>query len=95
MIDLQNETVLLLREAAKRLPVRPHTSTLHRWARGLKDGRRLETVKMGGKVFTSVEACVRFASPSGGEPSLVNWKSSVRHISNLDIIDHELEKEGL
>lgn len=65
MIDLENETVLSLTEAAKQLPrrragKRPHVATLYRWAnRGLR-GIQLETIQVGGTLCTSAEALQRF-----------------------------------
>lgn len=61
-----DDTALIdLSEAAKRLPNRPHTSTLWRWARkGVRSragGRvRLEVRRLGGKLFTTAEALDRF-----------------------------------
>ncbi len=67
MIDLKNETIMSMAEAARRLPPRSarhrhaHVATLHRWAsRGVR-GVRLETVRLGGMRVTSVEALQRFA----------------------------------
>ncbi len=64
---LSQETVLSLSEAARLLPTRPHGSTLWRWARkGVKSraGRRirLEHIRIGHRVFTSIEALDRFVS---------------------------------
>lgn len=65
MIDMQNETVVSLTEAAKELPKRragkkPHVATLYRWAsRGMR-GVRLETLQVGGTLCTSLEALQRF-----------------------------------
>ena len=60
MLNL-NESLISFAEAAKRLPGRPHVNSLHRWRlRGVR-GVRLESVLIGGKRFTSVEALQRFA----------------------------------
>ena len=65
MIDIKDEEVLTLKDAAAILPRRrrgrkPHISTIYRWAtRGLK-GLRLETLQIGGTLCTSVEALQRF-----------------------------------
>lgn len=66
MIDIEQETLLTLSAAAKRLPHgragKPvHVATLHRWAApGGLQGVRLETIKIGGVRYTSVEALERF-----------------------------------
>lgn len=59
-IDLSSETLLSLRDAAKSLPGRPHISTIFRWRRVGVRGVRLETCRIGGRRFTSVEALNRF-----------------------------------
>lgn len=66
MIDLKTETLLTPAQAAKLRPPsragRPtHPSTIFRWmTRGIR-GCRLETIRLGGVLFTSVEALQRFA----------------------------------
>lgn len=67
MIDLNREEVISLSEAPKRLPGRPHISTLYRWAQ--RRNRPLETLKLGGRVYTSVEALTRFAEQRNGPSS--------------------------
>ncbi len=64
-IDLNNENVGTLSEVAGKLPRlggrKIHTSTLWRWAsRGLR-GVRLEHVRLGGRIITSLEAVQRFS----------------------------------
>lgn len=65
MIDIGNETLLTLTEAAKRLPTRRggkrvHPSTLFRWVSHGFRGIRLEYVQVGGTKCTSIEAIERF-----------------------------------
>ena len=67
MINLQLEQVLSLSEATKErcLPrrrggKRPHVSTLYRWASNGYAGVKLEVVRVGGTLCTSVEAIQRF-----------------------------------
>ncbi len=80
MIDIATETLLTPAQAARLRPGirrgRPtHPSTVFRWiARGVR-GHRLEAVRLGGHLFTSVEALQRFAerltadaAPSVGPP---------------------------
>lgn len=90
MIDLSNENVVSLTEAAKRLPVRragkrPHVATLYRWAgRGLR-GVKLETIQVGGTMCTSTEALQRFfdqLSPSTGVPDKHPSRSRARQIKD-------------
>lgn len=65
MIELENENVLTLTEAAARLPrrragKRPHVATLYRWALHGLHGVKLETLQIGGTMCTSLEAVQRF-----------------------------------
>lgn len=59
-----NEQLLSLADACKVLPTRrgkpPHASTLWRWSRHGRRGVVLETVVVGGGVYTSREAIERF-----------------------------------
>ena len=66
MIDVTTEQLMYLAEAAAILPGRPSIATLWRWrVKGVR-GRRLESVVLGGRVFTSREALQRFAHHEGG-----------------------------
>ncbi len=66
MINIEKEATLSLSEAARRLPAidgkRPHASTLWRWCRkGVgPDHTRLEYLRFGHRIVTSVEAIQRF-----------------------------------
>lgn len=62
MVAYRNENLLPLRDAAAKIPGRPHVSTLWRWAtHGVgRQRQRLETVVIGGRRFTSIEALERF-----------------------------------
>src|SRR5262245_36707451 len=71
MIDLEAETLLSLKEAARKLPPgrrgRPvNLSTVYRWVLGgakSSDGTkvRLDAVRVGGRWLTSTQALQRFA----------------------------------
>ena len=54
-IDIQSETTCTITEAAKRFPGRPHVATVWRYVHHGVHGQRLETIKVGGKRFTSHE----------------------------------------
>lgn len=65
-INIHTETVLTLTQATKHLPPRrrgrrPTPQTLYRWARGGLRGQRLETIRVGGTLCTSLQALQRFA----------------------------------
>ena len=70
MIDIHAEGLIPLREVPRLIPRRPngkkvHTSTIYRWARGGSNGRRLDTVRIGGTTYTSGQALQRFAEGGG------------------------------
>lgn len=58
MIDVNREQLIDVREAA--VIARVTIQCIHNWFNG-RTGRRLESVKMGGKRFTSREALQRFS----------------------------------
>jgi hypothetical protein len=60
MATLLDENLVPLIEASRHVPRRPHPSTLRRWAYEGIDGVRLESCKIGGRRFTTVEALRRF-----------------------------------
>lgn len=60
MIDTRTERMCPLSEATGHVPGTPHPSTLNRWARAGIGGVKLETVKVGGRRYTSIEAIQRF-----------------------------------
>lgn len=71
MIALQTEQLIPLRDVPRRLPVRPngkklHISAVYRWAsRGVR-GVKLETTRIGGGTYTSIEALQRFTDALNG-----------------------------
>lgn len=65
MIDFREEEVVSLAKAAKQLPGRVegkslHVGSIHRWANRGRRGVVLETIMVGGRRCTSMEALDRF-----------------------------------
>jgi hypothetical protein len=60
MFDLLNETVITFAQAGREVPGEVHRGTISRWARIGVRGIRLESVIIGGRTVTSVEALYRF-----------------------------------
>lgn len=65
-IDLIAEDVFPLSAAPDRLPRRRggkkiHRATIYRWVKDGLNGVRLETLRLGGGLYTSMEALQRFA----------------------------------
>lgn len=100
MIDIEQEELLTLLAAARRLPhgraSKPvHVATLHRWcSHGLAGGARLETVKIGGVRYTSTEALERFIEncSATNEPTALTTRSRQREIARAE---SELDKAGI
>jgi Protein of unknown function (DUF1580) len=62
VIDILKEQLLSLDEASRQLHGRPHRSSLDRWIHHGVRGRRLETVLIGGRRYTSQQALQRFVT---------------------------------
>jgi hypothetical protein len=61
-----DQNYLSMRDAAKRLPTRPHVSTIIRWAERGCRGHRLKTWLIGGARVTSEEALAEFLAAING-----------------------------
>ncbi len=66
MIDISLEEVFPLSDAPKRCNIRRrgkplNVATFYRWAANGSRGVRLETVRVGGSLYTSLEAIRRFS----------------------------------
>lgn len=64
-VDIHSERLVRLTEAAKHIPGRPHVATLWRWAQ--RQSNRLECIRVGGRMFTSIEAIDRFITGCNGD----------------------------
>jgi hypothetical protein len=101
MIDLQNETILSIPQAAKRVPSQrngapTHASTVLRWIlKGVK-GVRLEGARMGGRWVTSVEAMQRFSAElTKAKLPQVESQASSRSDQQAELVERELDALGL
>jgi hypothetical protein len=66
MIDLSHENLITFKEVTQHLPKRPngrrlHVSCIYRWSSKGINGVKLETIRIGGTTYTSLEALQRFA----------------------------------
>jgi Protein of unknown function (DUF1580) len=88
MIDITTEKLVRLADASKIFPDRPAITTLWRWRTKGARGRRLESVVIGGKVYTSVEAIARFAEQQGGidAPSIRSPAKREKEIARADAV---------
>jgi len=80
---MAHEKLILFAESGQQFPGRsPSIPTLHRWRlRGVR-GVKLETLKVGGRRFTSIEAIARFVEalnePQSSEPSITAAERQAR-----------------
>jgi hypothetical protein len=94
MIELKSEKVMSLSEAAKHVPSRRAgkrcaVQTLYRWAQTGHRGVKLETLRVGGTLCTSLEALQRFCErlSSGQVPAQRSGEAA-------DVVDQRLAAEG-
>src|SRR5438067_170498 len=95
MIAIANEHIFPIRRVGKMLPSSQdgkqlHVGTVYRWADIglLRDGRRvkLETLLIGGRVYTSAEAVQRFLQALNDAPSLPASTAAERADAALDAL---------
>ncbi len=89
MIDIENDELLTLKQAVRRVPGNPHVSTIFRWVATEK----LESVKVGGRRFTSRAAIHTFVENCTGR-KLQN-KPTRRRNEQMADANRELERDGL
>jgi hypothetical protein len=106
MIDLANESLMSLSQAAATLPAgrqgkRVHPGTVLRWIlRGVRTPAgtvQLEGVRLGGRWLTSREALQRFAdrqTPDCSPPAPVPQRSGARR-RHLERVEEELTRLGI
>ncbi len=92
MIDTQTESLISINEAPAHIPTRPHIATCWRWIQRGVRGVKLETVLIGGKRFTSVEAITRFIEATTAAGSGQPVKSSTRSRARQTAIE-QAERE--
>lgn len=100
MIDIELERLIAVRDVPtlKNLPFRRqgkrlHISTVRRWAQNGIRGKRLETVRIGAQLCTSIEALNRFFkvhSTDLAEPCIPNHQLACRKE-----VEDELDQLGI
>ena len=100
MVDLTSEEIVTLREVVRILPRQPngkalHISTLYRWcSRGLR-GVQLESLRLGGRVVTSIEALQRFAERCSTAESTAGSSTTQRRKREIERAEAALNKAGI
>lgn len=74
MIPIQGETLIQLRDVPRHLPAKPnakrvHISACYRWVSTGVRGIVLESLKVGGTTYTSIEALERFSRELSRRPN--------------------------
>jgi hypothetical protein len=95
MIDIKSESLLTLAQAAAMLPGKPSLCALWRWRKKGIRGRQLESVVIGGKVYTSVEALARFAQQQGSADGPKTTRTLNQSQRAIDAAERELQKAGV
>jgi hypothetical protein len=62
LLEIEHEKLMTFSQAAKRLPNRPHLSTLARWVSKGVRGRKLRATILGGRRFISEDSLNQFLS---------------------------------
>ena len=95
MIDTTRESIISLSDATRRLPKfngkNPHPSSVWRWCKIGLDGVKLEHIKVGGRMCTSIEALDRFFNREDVLASAPVTPSTKRLAETSD----RLSKEGI
>ncbi len=91
MIDCQTEQVIPIAQVPKHLPHRPNLSTVYRWI----GAGALETMKIGGRVFTSIEALERFTEHRGGRPKPPESTRTPQRQRQIADAERKLKKSGI
>ena len=91
-IDIENEQHLFLGDAPKFIPGRPDKSTVYRWA--MRPMNRLETFRVGGRLFTTREAIARFIS-NCNEPGAVAVSMTAHRVARQRAAGVTLDEAGI
>lgn len=94
MIDVANESLLTVAQAAKAVPYGPNVCTVWRWLDKGCRGVRLESILLGGRRFTSREALERFfaaTTAAGGTPDIA--RSPRQRQRAIEAARGEVEKD--
>ena len=100
MIDCASERMIALREVPRLLPPRApgrriHVATVYRWAkRGIR-GAKLETLRIGGQLFTSTDALQRFVDACSSETQCRPLRTRRARMAAINRAERELEQAGI
>ena len=96
-IDIRNEELVAIAKAPAFIPGRPGRATVWRWVLTGVRGRKLETILVGGRRFTSREAIERFiengTTASAGEPT--HTRTNRQRERAIEQAERELAAAGI
>lgn len=93
MIDIESERLVPINKASKHIPGRPHLSAVYRWIG--RPNNPLETIKVGGRRFTSVEAIHRFIERGTTGELTPTAALSARRLREIEQAEAELDAAGV
>lgn len=97
MLEIENHKLMTLLQVAKRLPNRPHVSTVARWIyRGVR-GRKLISTVLGGRRYVSENSLNEFiASLNAPDPgTTVSGKGQRPREARIKKAYEDLSREGV
>jgi hypothetical protein len=95
MIDIFKEQIRSYAETSKILPGKPHCATIARWALKGRKGVRLESVVIGSRRFTSVEAIERFVARLNDKALPGAPRDTTQRARRDEDVERQLDAEGL
>jgi len=105
MIDLTKEQLITFKEATRILPKRPngrhlHISAIYRWATKGTRGIVLESLRLGGRSYTTIQALQRYGDrlASAGKESVSNtprFRSRTREVQAREAAERVRQELGL
>lgn len=91
-IDIANETHLPIKHAPKHIPGRPDISTVYRWM--LRRHNPLESFRVGGRTFTTLEAIGRIIAACNESECVVIRQTRAREAAR-NRAARELDAAGI
>ena len=95
MIDIANETIVPIAEAPQHIPGRPSLATVWRWVLNGTRAGKLESCRIGGRRFTSLESIQRFAQQSTALADAAPVRTSRQRERAIEQAERELEQAGI
>ena len=92
-IDIESERLVPIRQAPKHIPGRPHLSAVYRWMQ--RSNNPLESILVGGRRWTSVEAIHRFIGNSNPTAATTTIPTPARREREIEAAERRLDAAGV